>query len=133
MKRKPSLSSLKRKKLPSLAKLKRDLDKKFSLFIRRRDANESGHGLCITCGEFRLLQAGHFVPRQYLATRWLETNAHGQCAMCNCWGHGEQAEYYRSLVRKYGKVVPDGLLLMKHTTVHMKRQDYETLIERYSQ
>jgi len=121
------------KKKPSLAKLKRKLDKRFSAWIRRRDSATNGNtGFCVTCEKWAVLQAGHFIPRQYLATRWLETNVHGQCSACNCWGHGEQAEYYRALVKRYGQEVVDELMRLKRTTVKMHRSDYETLLEKYS-
>ena len=120
MKRKPSLSSLKRK-----------LDQAFSRFIRLRDANSDGFGECISCGKWAKLQAGHFVPRQFLATRWMETNVAGQCSHCNCWLHGNQAEYYLAIVKKYNKITADNLLVRKRLTVKMTRSDYEDLLERY--
>jgi 5-methylcytosine-specific restriction endonuclease McrA len=111
----------------SLATLKRKLDKVFSLYIRTRDQGKP----CITCGKRHELEAGHFIPRQHLATRWDEKNVNGQCSYCNRWLHGNQAEYYLSLVRLYGKPTVDSLMRLKKTTVKLTRADYEKMIERY--
>ena len=121
------------KKKPSLAKLKRDLDKAFSRFIRMRDSGDKLHsaGVCVTCREYHILQAGHFIPRQYLATRWDERNVHGQCAACNCWGHGNLIAYTLFMQNRYGQSVVDELMRLKRTTVKMHRSDYENLLERY--
>ena len=123
---------MKKKKLPSLSSLKRKLDKQFSMFIRRRDADDNGMGICVTCGEVRSLQSGHWIPRQHLAVRWDERNCHGQCAACNCWGHGKLIDYTIFMQSNYGQDVVDELMRLKRTTVKMTRSDYETLIERYS-
>ena len=133
MKRKPSLSSLKRKKLPSLAKLKRRLDILFSQWIRRRDCAPNGDtGYCISCGTWAVLQAGHFIKRQHLALRFDERNVNGQCVRCNHFLHGNDAEYCLALIKRYGHSVVGELMRLKRTTVHMTREDYNTLIERYS-
>ena len=132
MKRKPSLSSLKRKKLPSLAKLKRRLDILFSQWIRKRDQRSAdGYGPCVTCGTFSKLQASHFIPRQHLAVRWDERNVHGACAYCNCWQHGNLIAYTLYMQNRYGQDVVDELMRLKRTTVKMTRSDYETLLEKY--
>ena len=132
MKRKPSLSSLKRKKLPSLAKLKRRLDILFSQWIRRRDTVTDGMGVCITCCTVARLQAGHFIKRQHLATRWDERNVHGQCPRCNLWLHGNEGEYCNILIKRYGQDVVDELMRLKRTTVKMTRSDYEDLLRKYA-
>ena len=124
MKRKPSLSSLKRK-----------LDKAFSRHIRDRDTSgvgrHAGYGDCVTCGAYRVLQASHFIPRQYLAVRWDERNVHGACAYCNCWQHGNLINYTLYMQNRYGQDVVEELMRLKRTTVKMTREDYNTLLEKY--
>ena len=122
---------MKKKKLPSLARLKRKLDLVFSIWIRKRDADDDGMGRCVSCGDWALLQAGHFIPRQYVAIRWDERNCHGQCSRCNCWLHGNLIEYYAFMMKNYGLPVIDELRQRQSTTVKMTRSDYETLLNRF--
>jgi len=119
------------KKKRPLSALRRDLDKLFSLFIRRRDALPNGMGRCFTCNRYSLLEAGHFIRRQHVATRWDERNVHGQCAYCNRWQHGAQAEYYVELVKKYGQATVDELMQLKRTPTRFNRDDYEKMLERF--
>lgn len=48
------------------------------------------------------LQNGHFVPRQYLATRYDEVNCHAQCYACNIHYNGQPSRYASKLEREYG-------------------------------
>ena len=116
---------------PTATTFRRKLDSAFSKWIRNRDT-VNGVGSCITCQKYTELECGHFIPRQYTATRWLETNAHGQCPRCNKWLHGDQAEYYQVLVRKYGQAAVNELMRLKHTTRKYSLSDLKELIERYS-
>ena len=82
------------KKIKSIPKLKKELDKVFSIFIRKRDSNGE-IGRCVTCGRVALwmtMDCGHFVPRQHLATRWDEDNCYLQCKRCNGFEGGKQVE-----------------------------------------
>ncbi len=112
--------------------LRRKLDKVFSAWIRKRDTNSEGKGNCITCGQFTELECGHFIPRQFSATRWNELNSAGQCPRCNRWLHGDQAEYYEVMVKKYGQSTVDELMRLKHTTKKYTINELKELIERYS-
>src|SRR3990167_1432031 len=96
------------KKGKSLKSLRNRLDKIFSLYIRKRDANDKVIGACYTCGHVSVLEAGHFVPRQH-ATRWDERNVHGQCSYCNRWLHGNLYAYGKRLALDYGQPVVDEL------------------------
>ena len=55
---------------------KRELDRVFSLYIRKRDPK------CACCGRPAEV-CGHFIPRGKLATRWDEDNCFGWCEDCN--------------------------------------------------
>ena len=125
--------NVKRKKLPTLRSLKNKLDLVFSSYIRKRDANEEGMGKCVTCGNWSLLQCGHFIPRQHQAFRWDNMNAHGQCARCNMWLHGNLARYTLFMEKRYGVEVVDDMLNSKHTTVKHSRDDLERLIKLYQE
>lgn len=117
---------------PTAQVIRRKLDAAFSAHIRARDTNAEGLGKCITCGSFTELEAGHFIPRQHAATRWLETNVHGQCPRCNRWLHGDQASYYEALVQKYGQSVVSELMRLKRTTKKYSLTELKELLEKYS-
>lgn len=115
------------KKKKTATKLKKELDAVFSRYIRARDKF-----VCFTCGhkmEMRNSQAGHFVPRQYLSTRFDETNVHCQCFACNMYYGGQPSIYATKLEKKYGKG--------KVAELEKKRQEitkdfpYEQMIEEY--
>lgn len=76
---------------------KNKIDKVFHEYIRRRDAdNESGYCSCVSCGKqvhFSETDAGHFISRQHLITRYDERNVHAQCRKCNRFEYGRQYEY----------------------------------------
>jgi len=55
---------------------KRELDRVFSLYIRKRDPK------CVCCGRPTEV-CGHFIPRGKLATRWDDDNCFGFCSDCN--------------------------------------------------
>jgi len=123
------------KRKPSLAKLKRDLDKAFSRFIRLRACDGCNRGVCVTCGaivDYSEANAGHFIPRQHLAIRYDERNVHLQCVRCNKWMHGNLINYTLYMQNRYGQEVVDELMRLKRTTVKMTRDDYNTLLEKYS-
>ncbi|HPG63727.1 MAG TPA: recombination protein NinG [Saccharofermentans sp.] len=87
----------KKKKL-SRSRMIKEADRVWSLYIRERD-----RGLpCITCGTpwTESQQAGHFMSRRHLNTRWEMHNGAGQCPKCNCWGAGEQYEFALALEKK---------------------------------
>jgi len=80
------------KKKKTIGKLKKDLWKVFSLYIRTRDK-----GICFTCGrkaEGSGYHAGHFVPKSIvpLSLYFCEKNTNGQCltveSNVHMWGGG---------------------------------------------
>ena len=91
----------------SISKLKKELDKWFSLFIRLREADDLGFVECFTCGVFKHykcgMQCGHFQSRRYLPTRFDEINCQPQCVACNMFKSGEQFKFHINLDAKYGE------------------------------
>ena len=82
------------------------LDKVFSEYIRKRDCNHEGYFNCCTCGQTKPKEqcdAGHFMSRRFMSTRWDEMNVHGQCRNCNRFNKGEQFKYSQFIDEKYGK------------------------------
>jgi hypothetical protein len=90
----------------TISKLKKELDKWFSLYIRLREATDEGMCQCFTCGKvayYKKLQCGHFQSRRHLSTRWHEWNCQVQCVKCNMYEQGEQWKFGISLNAKYGE------------------------------
>jgi len=121
-----------KRKLASLKSLRAKLDQVFSLYIRKRDADENGMGRCISCFQWRPLQCGHFQKRQHLALRWHPLAAAGQCVRCNHYLGGNEGAFALALVKKYGEDVVQELMRIKHTTVKFTRDDLSAMIERFS-
>ena len=120
------------KKGKSLQSLRNKLDKIFSLWIRKRDANDQGIGSCYTCNQVTKLEAGHFIPRQHAGSRWDDRNVHGQCNYCNRWQHSNPYAYGKRLALDYGQAVVDELWASKRQAVKWSRTDLEVMIDKYS-
>lgn len=83
----------------SLSKLKKELDRVFSIYIRAKYEKR-----CYTCGKEGTLQNGHFIVRKYLATRWEEDNCRPQCVGCNIYGKGMSIDFEEHLIKDLGSV-----------------------------
>lgn len=117
----------KKKKLKSLAKLKKELWIVFSQYIRNRDG-----GKCFTCERTNLsgsnYHAGHFIKKSIggLELYFHESNVNGQCAYCNLFLDGNQYEYGLRLGKKAKE-----LLLLKGKTLSWDRKKFEEMIAYY--
>lgn len=84
--------------------LVKKIDKVFSLYIRKRDC-KNGVFVCCSCGQMKLEQqadAGHFINRKWMSTRWREDNVHAQCRSCNRFNEGNASGYALFMIAKYG-------------------------------
>ena len=71
----------------------------FHAYIRSRDENR----VCISCGQYKELQAGHFYSGGHHAClRFNEFNVNGQCQKCNYFLHANLIPYRTNLVKKIG-------------------------------
>jgi hypothetical protein len=77
------------------------LDRAFSKMIRERD----GIAGCISCGA-AIHEAGHFIRREAMSTRWNPVNVNGQCIRCNHFLSGNLFEYAIGLEARYMKGMP---------------------------
>lgn len=114
------------KKKKTISRLKKDLDKYFSLYIRHRD-----QGVCFTCGvkrDIKEMQNGHFFSRSYMSLRYNEKNCNTQCMPCNVFKNGNMAIYSIRLVQKYGNEVLSELEKEARSIRKFTRADYEELI-----
>jgi len=122
--------------MKSISKLKKELDKWFSLYIRLRNADFGGITECFTCGKqdyYKKLQCGHFMSRRHTATRWNEQNCQVQCVACNMFRGGEQWKFGENLDAKYGKTTSIDLFNESKKSMKMSRVDYEQEIKYYKE
>ena len=88
------------KKPKTIAKLKKDLELIFNLYIRLRDKGKP----CISCGQIKPLQAGHYYAKSgYDGLRFDELNVHGECSGCNCFDESHLIGYGARLVDRIGQ------------------------------
>tara|TARA_R110001592_G_scaffold103023_1_gene290310 strand:+ start:1064 stop:1468 length:405 start_codon:yes stop_codon:yes gene_type:complete len=122
--------------LKTISKLKKELDKWFSLYIRLRDATDEGLVQCFTSNRvyhYKNIHAGHFMSRKRLATRWCESNVQPQSAADNLFGQGEQFKFGLNLDAKYGDGKAEELQIKSRQTLKMTRVDYEDKISYYKE
>ena len=121
--------------MKTISKLKKELDKWFSLYIRLRDANEYGMVQCFTCGIVRGykdgMQNGHFQSRKHMATRFDEENCQVQCLKCNIFDSGQQYLFSLRLDEKYGEGTAEELEHFARTVHKVSRVEYEVQISYY--
>ena len=120
--------------MKTISKLKKELDKWFSLYIRLRESTLDGVTQCFTCGKIdyhNKLQNGHFQSRRFMATRYEEQNCAPQCVACNMFRAGEQYKFALALDSKYGEGTAQELEYLARTIVKFTRSDYEEKIGYY--
>ncbi len=88
---------IRKKGKKSLSKYKKELDAIFSKYIRAKYGPN-----CYTCIHEKGNQNGHFVLRQYLATRWEEDNCRPQGFGCNIRGKGKVLDFEEKLIKELG-------------------------------
>lgn len=113
------------------AQLKKECDRLFSIMVRMKSSNKDGFCECYTCDTpkpWKEMQAGHFVSRVHLTTRWLEENVRTQCFMCNFWKNGNMDVFAKRLVDECGPGILTKLNHLRNTTTKMSRQNYLDLM-----
>lgn len=114
--------------------LKETLDIEFSKFIRLRDCQNNGR--CISCGasiRYDTCDAGHFIPRKHMSTRFDETNVNAQCRLCNRGRDGNSIDYEKGLIRKYGENILEDLRELKNRPLKLSQSEMRDLIKHYKQ
>tara|TARA_Y100001963_G_scaffold24656_1_gene33297 strand:+ start:1854 stop:2261 length:408 start_codon:yes stop_codon:yes gene_type:complete len=121
--------------MKSISKLKKELDKFFSLYIRLREATDEGMVQCFTCGKVSHyksgMQCGHFQSRRHHITRWDKKNCQVQCVKCNMYEQGEQFRFGIGLDAKYGAGTAEELEFLAKLPIKLTRVDYEEKITYY--
>jgi hypothetical protein len=125
------------KKQKSLTKLKAELWKHFSLFIKLRASSDGVNCKCFTCGKPLKIgtpncQAGHYYSQGgFRALRWNEMNVQVQCWHCNINLYGNTQIFRERLISEYGESAVTLLDVMRHGTLNLDRDNYEGMIEYY--
>jgi len=110
------------------------LDKVFSEWMRRKDADENGMVKCVTCDaweHWKDMDAGHFIPRGHLMTRWYDFNVYPQCIYCNRILDGNLEAYEEFLAEKYGPDILDELWMLSRTEAHFTQAEIDELVIYY--
>lgn len=118
------------------SQLVKELDKVFSEYIRKRDADHNGNVSCFTCGKvahWKEMQCGHFQSRKHYATRWDEQNCQVQDSGCNIFRSGEQFKFGINLDKKYGQGTAETLERMARFTIKFSNVELQEKIEYYKQ
>lgn len=108
---------------------KTKLDRIFSEYIRRRDADKNGNIICISCGkiiDWKQSDCGHYINRRHNALRYDEKNCNAQCRSCNRFDEGNIQGYRKGLIKKYGIKEVESLEIRKHN--HCKLGEFEIKI-----
>jgi len=118
-----------------VSKLKKELDKWFSLYIRLKDATNEGAVICVTCNKvshYKVgMQNGHFQSRRFMSTRYDEQNCAVQCISCNIYSSGEQFKFSVYIDSKYGSGTAQELEYLSRQPFKMMRIDYVEKISYY--
>lgn len=117
-------------------KLINKLDTVFSEFIRLRDSDKNGICKCITSGEFfhwRDCDAGHFITRDNMATRWDEQNVNAQGRGDNRFKSGKQFEHGLAVDKKHGPGTASKLLVKSKGVCNWEDFEIEAMYKYYKE
>lgn len=108
----------------------------FSEYIRLRDANEHGYCICCTSGQYvhwKDCDAGHFISRRHMATKYHEKNVHAQGRFQNRFNQGEQYEYGIFIDRKYGNGTAEMLVQKSRMPCKIGQFEIDQMAKYYSE
>lgn len=132
-KSKSKVTKPKTAKKPTRMQLVAKLDKVFSEYVRRSNAN-NGITTCVTCGDkdkWQNHQNGHFFTRGRYSTRWSEANCHVQCLRCNVFLGGNYIPYTLYMIDRFGREQLDELERKSKLSTKITTVELTEMIERY--
>jgi hypothetical protein len=109
------------------------VDTMFSQFVRLRATDHRGMGECYTCGAVRHwseVDAGHFMSRACMSTRWDEKNVQFQCKRCNMRS-GEQFLFSVHLDQEFGEGTAEALHIASKQTRKFTHAELEQMYYHY--
>lgn len=110
------------------------LDRVFSEYIRRRNADCNGRVKCCTCPtikHWKQMDCGHYYRRAHLSVRVNEINAHAQCVHCNRFLDGNITNYILFMKSKYSAEQLDDLLMKTNLTEKFMQFEIDELTKYY--
>ena len=110
------------------------LDAIFSQYVRLRATDDRGYGQCYTCNSTRHyseVDAGHFMSRACMSTRWDETNVQFQCKRCNGFRSGEQYLFSIHLDQEHGEGTAERLMIASKKTRKFTHAELEQMFHHY--
>jgi len=116
--------------MPNITKL----DKVFSEYIRRRDADEYGRVKCCTCDavqHWAEMDCGHFVVRGNMSTRSDERDSAAQCKYCNRVDLGRYELHREYINERYGPGTAEELERLGKTEVHFMQYEIDQMTQDY--
>lgn len=114
--------------------LKEKADRVFSQYMRSRDC-PNGRGRCISCSRSitpKTCDAGHYIPRGHMATRFDDRNVNAQCIDCNRNLNGNLLKYAKALRLKYDHGIVEELMGKSRQITKMSHSDYQRIIRKYT-
>ena len=117
-------------KAKSLSVLECELDIVFSHFIKLRDKGNN----CFVCGAklYGSTEAGHYMRRAFMPTRYHEMNVNTICFECNRDDDQHKVKYRHKLVEMYGETAVRHMEFRAVNNLQkFMRFEIEELIEHY--
>ena len=107
--------------------IKNACDKLLRLIVIKRDADANGYAVCCSCGKiahYTDMDAGHWINRGCMKTRYELKNVHLQCRHCNRYREGNGPGYSMFMLNKYGTEVMDDLIELSKMICQRKQKDW---------
>lgn len=129
-----------RQKLKTIGEYKQEARKVFQKWIRMRDNDKP----CISCNTItaEMFDAGHFYKAElYSGLIFNENNCHKQCRKCNRFLNGNELNYRKGLINRYGidfvnqlDIIADENRVKKYTKEELiaKKLQYEIKIKEFN-
>lgn len=115
---------------------KKELDRVFSMWVRLSHSKD-GYVSCFTCGKVerwddgRKMNAGHFMVRNKMSTRWHPDNVKPQCSFrCNKMLQGNQYVFAKNL-DKLRPGLADEMVALSNTTRKWTLDEIKEEIAKY--
>ena len=106
------------------------LDTVFSTYVRLSKADDNGYCKCISCdniNHWKDMDAGHYINRKHMSTRWDVDNVSPQCHSCNRFLSGNIPEYLEAIGHDLGQ----HLVRRKYIITKYSDSDLEELLDTY--
>ena len=128
------IAKRKEKRLNSPKRLKTELDRVFSLYIRHRAANRAGNIICVCCGRtlpWQEAQNMHYVGRANMNTRWETQNCFAGCIGCNVFKNGNYPAFTKYLLDNFGEEWLKNLIKKGQEIKQWSIDELKEMIEKY--